>query len=232
VVPTSWQHPGPITLASDNERSDQERLKQWSQECLAVFAADPMLGLRVGRNLNLGHHEQITGQVIVQATSCLTVAAALARFERPGWSVIAADVWGLPWRGIRTRTDSHGTWGRHDKCGTIALLRAGSVDCPACGPQPGSRTHRARSGDPYLLYQVTHKGLTKIGVGTEERVRTHQRNGATVVQVLRSSFTEVCLADRKLKTEHATQILEVPRGFRTVTPIRLGSSERKSVASS
>ena len=142
----------------------------------------------------------------MQATATLTVATALARFARPGWTVTATDVWGLPWRGVHSRPLSHGTWGQHDDCGTITLLRAGTIDCPACGPQPGSRTHRARQNDPYLLYQVTSKGLTKFGVGTEDRVRAHQRAGATVVQVLRSTFAEAVLAERKLKTSHASDI--------------------------
>ena len=89
----------------------------------------------------------------------------------------------------------------------MAVLRAGPVDCAACGPQPGSRTHRTRQDEPYLLYQVTCRGLTKFGVGTEERVRAHQRAGATVVQVLRSSFAEVVFAERALKTTHVAWIL-------------------------
>jgi hypothetical protein len=190
-----------------DERSNDQQLNQNSQDCLAVFSANPILGLRVGRNLNLDHGQQITGRAIVQATATLTVATALARLSRPGWTVIATDVWGLPWNGVRSRPLSHGTWGQHDDCGTITLLRTGTVDCPACGPQPGSRTHRARQNDPYLLYQVTSKGLTKFGIGTEDRVRTHQRAGATVVQVLRSTFAEVVLAERKLKTSHADDIL-------------------------
>jgi hypothetical protein len=172
-----------------------------------MFAQNPLLALQAGRNLNLSHGEPITPQAVVQATSCLSVAFQRARYERPGWTVIATDVWGLPWRGIRSRTISHGTWARHDACGAIAVLHAGSVDCPACGPQPGSRTYRARQDEPYLLYHVTFKSLTKFGVGTEDRVRAHQRAGATVVQVLRSSFAEVVLAERALKTTHAAKIL-------------------------
>lgn len=86
-------------------------------------------------------------------------------------------------------------------------LRSGSVDCATCGPQPGSRTHRARHDEPYLLYQVTIKGLTKFGVGTRDRVREHQRGGATVVRVLRAPFAEVILAERNLKTAHANDVL-------------------------
>ncbi|MGH3405369.1 MAG: hypothetical protein ACRDRJ_23185 [Streptosporangiaceae bacterium] len=129
---------------------------------------DPGLGR--GRPA-LGRGEPITPGAVVQAAACLTMATQLARHERPGWSLIAADVWGLPWRGVRSRPVSHGTWTRHDACGAVAAMRAGAADCPACGPQPGSRTHRARQDEPYLLYQVTCNGLTKFGVGTEERVR-------------------------------------------------------------
>jgi hypothetical protein len=188
-------------------RTSQTALGAASEHCLALFSEDPLLALRVGRNLNLERGEPITPRVIVEATSCLTVATQVARFERPGWTVVGADVWGLPWRGLRSRSVSHGTWGRHDACGAIAKLRAGAVDCPTCGPQPDSRTHRARQDEPYFLYQVKIKGLTKFGVGTVNRVRTHERGGATVVQVLRAPFAEVVLAERMLKTAHAAHIL-------------------------
>jgi hypothetical protein len=141
-----------------DEHTDGAWLEGTSQECLVMFAHNPLLALQAGRNLNLGHCEQITPRVIVQATACLTVGVQLARYERPGWTVIATDVWGLPWRGVRSRAVSHGTWARHDACGTMTVLRAGSVDCPTCGPQPGSRTHRVRQDQPYLLYQVTFNG--------------------------------------------------------------------------
>jgi len=86
-------------------------------------------------------------------------------------------------------------------------MRAGSVDCPACGPQPGSRTHFARQDDPYLLYLVEASGLTKFGIGTEARVREHQRGGAVVIRVLRASFAEVVLAERALKIRYADQVV-------------------------
>ena len=190
-----------------DERSDAAWVDAASQECLSEFAKDPMLGLRVGRNLDLQRDEPITARAIVQAMSTLTIATALTRFERPGWTVLASDVCGLPWRGVRSRSLSHGTWARHETCGAVALMRAGSVDCPKCGPQPGSRTHQARQDDPYFLYQVTHKGRTKFGVGTEDRVRAHQRGGATVVQVLRATFIEVVMAERKIKLSRADDIM-------------------------
>ena len=82
-----------------------------------MFGRNPLLALQAGRNLTLGRGEQITPKAIVQATACLTVATQLARYERPGWTVIATDVWGLPWRGVHSRPDSHGTWAQHDACG-------------------------------------------------------------------------------------------------------------------
>lgn len=78
---------------------------------------------------------------------------------------------------------------------------------PHRGPQPGSRTHRARHEEQYHLYQVTHGGLTKFGIGTETRVRAHINKGAEVVLVLRSSFPAVVMAERKLKTKYAAEIL-------------------------
>lgn len=190
-----------------DERTDARLLEENSQECLAMFGNNPLLALQAGRNLNLSRGEPITPKAIVQATACLTIATQLARYERPGWTVIATDVWGLPWRGVRSRPTSHGTWGQHDACGTMAVLQASSVDCPACGPQPGSRTHLARQDEQYLLYQVTYGSLTKFGVGTEARVREHILADATVVLVLRSSFAAVVSAERKLKIKHAGEIV-------------------------
>jgi hypothetical protein len=190
-----------------DERSEAAELDVASQKCLEMFARDPLLALRVGRNINLDRTESITPRAIVEATSCLTVATQLARYDRPGWTALATDIWGLPWRGVRSRPVSHGTWGRHEVCGTVVKLRTGSVDCPACGPQPGSRTHLARREDPYLLYLVTIHGLQKFGVGTQDRVRTHQRNGAVVVQVLRAPFADVVFAERRLKAQHQAKIL-------------------------
>jgi len=79
-----------------DERTDGGLLEENSRGCLAMFAQNPLLALQAGRNLNLGRGEQITPRAVVQATACLTVAAQLARYERPGWTVLATDVWGLP----------------------------------------------------------------------------------------------------------------------------------------
>lgn len=103
-------------------------------------------------------------------------------------------------------TSSHGTWARHQACGTIAKLRPGTVDCPACGPAAGSRTHLARRDDPYLLYLVVHRRWRKFGIGDDRRVRAQQRGGAEVIQVLRAPFAQVVLAETALKRQHRSQI--------------------------
>jgi hypothetical protein len=129
----------------------------------------------------------------------------------PGWIVLAADVYGLPWTGIRAADTSHGTWGRHDRCGTVANLRPGTVDCPTCGPEPGSRTHLARRDTPYLLYLVRIRRWQKFGVSDERRVRTHLRNGAEVIQVLKAPLEQVVLAETTLKRHHERKIPGPPR---------------------
>ena len=145
-------------------------------------------------------------QVAVVASATLALATAVRRAERPGWDVLAAAVHGLPWTGGKTAGTSHGTWARHQACGTNAKLHSGSVDCPACGPAEGSRTHLARRDDPYLLYLVAHRRWQKFGVGDQRRVRTHQSGGAEVVQVLRAPFAHVVLAETALKRLHHDQI--------------------------
>jgi hypothetical protein len=123
-------------------------------------------------------------------------------------------VYGLPWAGRKTAASSHGTWARHQACGTIAKLHPGAVDCAACGPAAGSRTHLARRDDPYLLYLVVHRRWQKFGIGDQRRVRAHQRGGAEVIQVLRAPFAQVVLAEAALKRQHRTQIAgQVKRGM-------------------
>jgi hypothetical protein len=147
-----------------------------------------------------------TDQAAVEASAALVLATAIRRAERPGWDVVATDVHGLPWTGSKTAATSHGTWATHQACGTIAKLRPGSIDCPACGPAKGSRTHLARRDDPYLLYLVVHQGWQKFGIGDYRRVRSHQRGGAEVIQVLRAPFAHVVLAEAALKRLHRDQI--------------------------
>jgi hypothetical protein len=133
--------------------------------------------------------------------------------DRPGWDVLATDVHGLPWYDSG-RPHSHGTWGRHEKCGTIAKMTDGSLDCPSCGPEPGSRTHLARRDDPYLLYLVQTRKYQKFGVGNRHRIRTHIRSGAEVAQVLSGPFAHVILAEKALKDLHRDAIVRtVKRGM-------------------
>ena len=81
-----------------------------------------------------------TGEQIrraVEASSLRVLADVLRAAQRPAWEILAADVHGLPWTGTRTSAVSHGTWGRHKTCGTIARLDSGPIGCPACEPEPG-----------------------------------------------------------------------------------------------
>jgi hypothetical protein len=147
-----------------------------------------------------------TDQVDVEASAALVLATVIRRAERPGWDVVATDVHGLPWTGGRTAATSHGTWATHLACGTLARLRPGSIDCPACGPGKRARTHLARRDDPYLLYLVAHRDGQKFGIGDYRRVRSHQRADAEVIQVLRAPFAHVVLADTALKRLHRGEI--------------------------
>jgi hypothetical protein len=162
-----------------------------------LLPSSALLGGTLGRDAD---------QAAVEASAALVLATAVRRAERPGWDVVATDVHGLPWTGSRTGATSHGTWAMHQACGTIAKLRPGSIDCPACGPAKGSRTHLSRRDDPYLLYLVVHEGWQKFGIGDYRRVRSHQRGGAEVIQVLRAPFAQVVLAEMALKRLHRDQI--------------------------
>ena len=128
-----------------DERSTGPIVTAAGKEFLAGLRGDPGLAGRARQLLRLADDEEIPLRGAVEACSSLALASELRRLDRPGWTIIAADVCGLPWTGARSWYTSHGTWARHDACGTVAKLRPGSVDCPACGPEPGSRTHQARS---------------------------------------------------------------------------------------
>ncbi|HEX7162538.1 MAG TPA: hypothetical protein VF223_15045 [Trebonia sp.] len=132
---------------------------------------------------------------------------------QPGTATAGTDVHGLPWADSG-RPVSHGTWGRHQRCGTIAKLGEGALDCPSCGPEPGSHTHAARRDDPYLLYLVKTRKYQKFGVGDRRRVMTHLRGGAEVIQVLRAPFARVVLAEKTLKELHGDAVVsQVKRGM-------------------
>ncbi len=181
---------------------------------LAITEAAERFRAALANDTGLAHHVRLlaappsesTDRAAVQASAAIVLATAVRRAERPGWDVVAADVKGLPWTGSEPGGTSHGTWARHQACGTIAKMHPGSVDCPACGPVPGSRTHLARRDDPYLLYLVVHRRWQKFGIGDHRRVRAHQRGGAEVVQVLRAAFAQVVLAETALKNQYRGQI--------------------------
>lgn len=107
--------------------------------------------LRSYRGLDSG--EDIDDWTLHEAISYDLVDGTLVSYARPGWTVLATDIHGLPWdwREASTRL-SHGTWGRHDACGSIQKMERGRSECPICPPEDGSRTFRAKKDDPHLLY--------------------------------------------------------------------------------
>jgi hypothetical protein len=192
-------------------RSTGSLMTQPGSEALSLLNDDPALAYQARQFLGLAPDQEIPLHGAIESESYVTLADEMSRRNRPGWIVLAADVYGLPWTGARASDTSHGTWGRHDRCGTIANLRPGTVDCPTCGPEPGSRTHLTRRDTPYLLYLVRTSRWQKFGVGDERRVRTHLRNGAEVIQVLQAPFEQVVLAEATLKRHHQQKIADRPR---------------------
>ena len=125
-----------------------------------------------------------------------TVKLRLARYFRPGWTVLATDVHGLPWTGYRWLTKSHGTWGRNDETGEVQQLK------------------RAR-GEEALLYLVRYGKVLKFGRGSEDRVGAHVSQGAVPVLVLAAPGEQVAVARDRLKREHRGEVVS-PR-----TPVDL-----------
>jgi hypothetical protein len=185
-----------------DERSTGSTVTAAGQAFMARLDGDPGLAGQARQFLGLAPGEAMSLRGATEASSYVALAEELRRRDRPGWTILATDVHGLPWHGMRTAYHSHGTWGRHDACGTVAKLRIGTVDCPKCGPSAGSRTHEARRDEPYLLYLVSTKKWQKFGVGDEPRVRAHERGGAQVIQVFRAPFAQVIFAERTLKQRH------------------------------
>ena len=189
-----------------DERSTGPDVIEAGKVHLALLDGNLRLAAQARQFLRLKTAEAIPLRSAIEAASYVTLAEQLSRRDRPGWVILATDVHGLPWFGTRTASHSHGTWARHETCGTIAKLGPGTVDCPRCGPQPGSRTYQARRDDPYLLYLVRTRKWQKFGVGDERRVHTHMRGGAEVIQVLRGPFAQVILAERVLKQRFSDAI--------------------------
>lgn len=143
----------------------------------------------------------------------------------PGWTVLAGDVKGLPYQ--RWDTESHGFWGRHDKCGTVQNLSV--RECRNCDPEPGSRTHRARKDDPHLLYLVANDGRLKVGHGDRNRILTHTRGGAAIVSVRRATFAETTTAERDILRRHSKVISkghkDLPKSFGSGTEVLPGETD-------
>jgi hypothetical protein len=194
-----------------DERSAGSLVTQAGSEALNLLNDDPALAHQARQFLGLAPDQEISLRGAVESQSYVTLADEMSRRARPGWAVLAADVYRLPWTGIRAADTSNGAWGRHDRCGILANLRPGTVDCPTCGPEPGSRTHLAGRDTPYLLYLVRTHRSQKFGVGDERRVRTHLRNGAEVMEVLEAPFEQVVLAETTLKRHHEQKIPGRPR---------------------
>lgn len=161
----------------------------------------------VRRSLGLRSEEAITVRSLAEFAAALNLEDDLEAYRRPGWTVLAGDVHGLPWPGKRWQQHSHGTWGRHDICGHVQKLTKRRVECALCPPEPDSRTHRARKDDPYLLYLVAHGRTQKFGRGYAERVMAHIRAGARVIQVLTARHQDVVAAENTLKRQYRTRIV-------------------------
>lgn len=120
------------------------------------------------------------------------------QYARPGWTVLASDVRGMPW-GDRNSAISHGTWASHDRCRTVQKITLARAECRTCPPEPDSRTHRAKADQPHYLYLVRYLDLLKFGHGDANRIRAHLRVGAEVVKVLRGTHANVVGAEQQMK---------------------------------
>ncbi|WP_189152777.1 hypothetical protein [Lentzea pudingi] len=117
-----------------------------------------------------------------------TVKVRLAKYFRPGWTVLATDVHGLPWTGYRWLTRSHGTWGRDDETGEVRQLK------------------RVR-GETTLLYLVRYGQVLQFGRGGEDRVGAHVAQGAVPILVLSAPGERVVVARDKLKRAHRSEMV-------------------------
>lgn len=134
-----------------------------------------------------------------------TLAFEMDRRAQSGLTLLATDLWGAPWTYDPDRKISHGTWATHDACGRVGKLAPGRghTECQFCPPDSSSRAHRGRQNDKHLLYLVGFDNLIKFGHGDEARVRAHVRAGATVIQVIEASHSEVVRSELVLKRKYA-----------------------------
>ncbi|EWM12185.1 hypothetical protein KUTG_02489 [Kutzneria sp. 744] len=189
-----------------------------ARDALATFRANRQIDLvRQFLGLRTGEPTPLPG--VAEFLAATALEATLDSYRRPGWTVLAGDVHGLPWMGTPLGSASHGTWGRHDACGTVAKLNRGRTECPTCPPESDSRTHRARANDPHLLYLVRYRHWHKFGHGDDRRVRAHLRAGARVVQVLAATHAEVVIGESALKRRHREHAV----GARPTMPFTFGT---------
>lgn len=126
--------------------------------------------------------------------------------QRPGWTVLATDVHGLPFA-LFPGPSSHGTWAQHDACGSVRNITAARPECRACPPEQGSRTHRAKAEDLQYFYLVRYRDLLKFGHGDANRVRAHFRTGCVPVQILRARHKDVVTAELTLKRRYRDKLI-------------------------
>ncbi|MFL6052124.1 MAG: hypothetical protein ACJ72W_04280 [Actinoallomurus sp.] len=144
----------------------------------------------------------------------------MASLSRPGWTVLATDIWGLPWEIEARKPTSHGTWARHEICGTVQKVTRARPECETCPPEEDSRTHRAKAAQPQHLYLVRHGKVWKFGHGDANRVNAHLRAGADPIRVLRAPFEQVVAAERAIKHTYDQHIIgAVRRGM----PVSFGA---------
>lgn len=143
------------------------------------------------------------------------------RYARPTWTLQASDVRGMPWRD-RDPSISHGTWAAHDVCGTVQKITLARAECRLCPPEPGSRTHRAKVGQPHYLYLVRYSDMLKFGHGDAIRVRAHLRAGCQLVQLLRGPHEQVVDAETRIRRTHKNWLID-PRGRKLPTTFGAGS---------
>ncbi|WP_343994637.1 hypothetical protein [Terrabacter terrae] len=151
--------------------------------------------------------QSVTETEALMVESVLFLADLEDAHARPGWTIIATDVWGMPW-GYRDPSRSHGTWATHDACGTVQKITMARPECRVCPPQPGSRTHRAKFGQPQYLYLVQYENLLKFGHGDANRVRAHLRAGCEVISLLRGPFERVVKAEVAVRQAHRDQLVD------------------------
>jgi hypothetical protein len=194
-------------VCRDDRTSDEWFIPGWLDDVLA----DPGWSDDVREFAGLGAGQPISGRVADEYFFAGYLLEFLDSRSRPGWTVLATDVWGMPW--LAGRSISHGTWGAHDACGAVQKLKAGRVECRVCPPEPDSRSNRARRDDPHLLYLVRYRGLKKFGRGYEGRVKEHLGAGAVVVQVIRARHEDVAKAESRLRVRHRAKFRSRRRGM-------------------